>query len=1126
MKLDYFAREPFLAALHTFFQDLNIPLNAIADEPMTAERVLGSGFKPGHEAHGLIGEIYALGALDDAAFASANAAPASTRESAAAQIEAVREKQTDYDSILVFGVALKSCENDALPARSQLAEITRAFNRAFHYTPVVVVFRYGLPEKPLLAFASCERSAYTQAWREGEKAGKVSLLRDIDALHTHAGHERILRELRINPLETDSFAKLYAHWQKVLSVSILNRDFFVDYKAVFELVENAAVLPKEHEDKRRDWTQRLFNRLLFLRFLEKKGWLEFEGDKDYLRALFEAAKANKESFLKDRLFWLFFRGLNTAAEEPTIHRMPELIERRGTVPFLNGGLFDLEDVLDAQGEVKFKKENEVFEAILGLFEKYYFTVDETTPLEQEIGIDPEMLGKVFEELTNERTASGSYYTPRVVVSFMARAALKGYLSQRDTSAAIAKFVDHGDASGLKRPREILAALEEVRVCDPACGSGAYLLGMMQELLRLRDALFTAHEIDALEVYDRKLEIIERNLYGADLTDFAVNIAMLRLWLSLIVDYNGAVTDLPALPNLQYKIGRGDSLTAPNPTALDLQKDEYQKQARVLAALQKEWFEESYLRSKGRKTRAKSEIKADLEKQKSQIQNLLGDAAPTGAHDWRLRFAEVFAHDGFDIVIANPPYGASVADATRDLYFARRTGEAQSKDTYGLFMARGLQLLKPGGWFSFIVSDTWRTIKSHRPLRKRLLEQTHISHVLDLPPWIFGATVNTGVLTFQKGAPPENHTLIAADVRGLAPLAWDELGAQLGAVAGEADDQQTLETARYTISQNLIGTYDNASFFIADPTLYQLMSDKRFRPLGEVADVKQGLATADNEYYLRKRDGARGSYEILDEAKLLRAAEIKKLAADEKLNGVDPKKYDGRHFVPYDKGGASDAEGGWMPNYFVPTEYFIDWSKAAVKRLKTATIADVKTRKGQQDRITAGDKTRIASRFQNQPFYFREGITASRVGIYSPTFRNAVIGPFDSGCSNLYSEKYKPDIFCALLCSTLFRYLFISLVNHTVNSQVDDLKEIPIPALSSAQKTKLETLVSSIIAQQKTNPRYEYWLHEQREIDALVYELYDLNAAQIREVELWYCRRYPKLAAAQGVLARVSETLKS
>ena len=182
-------------------------------------------------------------------------------------------------------------------------------------------------------------------------------------------------------------------------------------------------------------------------------------------------------------------------------------------------------------------------------------------------MDPEMLGKVFEELVTGRHDSGAYYTPRTVVSFMCREALKGYLVGKDTGAsseAIASLVDRNETDDItiSEAMQISGALREVTVVDPACGSGAYLLGMMQELIELQRALFNAG-VDAKKDYDLKLEIIQRNLYGVDIDDFAVNIAMLRLWLSLAIDFEG--DDPQPLPNLDFKVLCGDSLLGPNPS---------------------------------------------------------------------------------------------------------------------------------------------------------------------------------------------------------------------------------------------------------------------------------------------------------------------------------------------------------------------------------------------------------------------------------------------------------------------------------------------------------------------------------------------------------------------------------
>ena len=416
-------------------------------------------------------------------------------------------------------------------------------------------------------------------------------------------------------------------------------------------------------------------------------------------------------------------------------------------------------------------------------------------------------------------------------------------------------------------------------------------------------------------------------------------------------------------------------------------------------------------------------------------------------DWALDFAEVLEGGGFDIVVANPPYGAKVEDKVRDLYFNRQTEGAQSKDTYGLFLARCLQLLNTNGQLSYIVSDTWRTIKSHKPLKKRLLENTTIAHFIDLPSWIFKATVNTCILTAFKIKPSKEHNLIAADLRSIDSGDWQSLTKNLDAIANSASDLQPLNYARYTYPQSLIASYENLSFFIASPALYKLFGDNNFPRMKSIAEVKQGLATADNEYYLRKREGVRGSYRILDESKLLTEHDLARLTDEEKRNGVNPQKYQGKHFLPYDKGGESDTNEGWLPNYYVPTQYFIDWSKDAVNRLRTATRADVKQRKDQADKIKPADNTAKAAVIRNPQYYFRQGLTFSPTGIYSPTFRVGCDAVFGNKGSTIFFKEIESKVMLGILTSTFSRYLLKSYASHTVETGEEVLTQLILPKLN-------------------------------------------------------------------------------
>ena len=307
-----------------------------------------------------------------------------------------------------------------------------------------------------------------------------------------------------------------------------------------------------------------------------------------------------------------------------------------------------------------------------------------------------------------RHDSGAYYTPRAVVSL----ALKGYPAGADVGAppdAVAAFVDERDASAipLSAARAIGRALDEVTVIDPACGSGAYLLGMMQELVELQTALYNA-VADSRSLYDLKLHVISRSLYGADSDDFAVNIAMLRMWLSLAIEYEGDVPE--PLPNLDFKIARGDSLLAPDPSAAnygDLFRHRIRAAADNLAAL------------KARHMSAVGPEKSALKEEVETVQRTLADAlaespAPAGATDWRVEFAEVFARGGFDIALANPPCAVVKDKALRDMY---KEGVYGRMNLYGLFIQRALRLANDGGQIFFINPRTLLTDRYFTNLRE-------------------------------------------------------------------------------------------------------------------------------------------------------------------------------------------------------------------------------------------------------------------------------------------------------------------------------------------------------------------------------------------------------------------------
>ncbi len=614
-------------------------------------------------------------------------------------------------------------------------------------------------------------------------------------------------------------------WGSAFDVEAVTKRFFAEYHEVFEQVE-ASVRGVPAGEPRRLYTQRLFNRLMFLYFIQRKGWLSFQGDANYLRALFNAAARAKEDFLNERLYWTFFAGLNTLMEDEALHAHVDLKERRGEVPFLNGGLFDLEDAYDVRDAVKVP--NDAFAAVFDLFERYNFTVTESTPLDIEVAVDPEMLGKVFETLVTGRHESGSYYTPRPVVAFMCRESLKHYLAAQaeacatgagepscSTSFSLSRFVDEGDPTALPDPEAVLNALRRVKVCDPACGSGAYLLGMMQELLRLREALFATRGLDAVTVYRRKLEIIEKNIYGVDIDLFAVNIAKLRLWLSLAVDFESEKGEQPPpLPNLDFKIECGDSVTGPNPQeAPDMFRRLLVQSADRLAEL-KGRFLETY-------GPTKKQLAEQIKAEEAKLRDSLSDHGPapvaqalacaaaaqakacaTGL-DWRVAFAEVLKDGGFDIALANPPYVRQELFKAAKPILKRNFPQVYdgTADLYVYFYARTHQILRPGGTACFISSNKWLKAGYAEPLRRFFAASTWVASVVDFghAKQIFqDADVFPSILVFRKptAASPPPKSRVCAIPR--EQLRLDDLTRQVAAEGFEmpreklAADSWTLE----------------------------------------------------------------------------------------------------------------------------------------------------------------------------------------------------------------------------------------------------------------------------------------------------------------------------------------------
>ena len=619
---------------------------------------------------------------------------------------------------------------------------------------------------------------------------------------------------------TDNFIALYdkrnsleiKDIEDAFNVEALSKEFFGKYKTQYETFVNYMVDPtngmrqhfidtdfdrtgmtadkiRDREEKPiRDYVKKLLGRIVFLHFLQKKGWLGVpagkewgEGDRDFMLNIFKKAnESQKENFLDEILEGLFAEGLDRdrSAQDDLYDTKVEGF-RNCRIPYLNGGLFE-RDILD-------KKPSHFpasyFDGLLTMLSQYNFTIDENDPNDAEVGVDPEMLGRIFENLLEDNKDKGAFYTPKEIVQYMCRESLIAYLQtdqREEDKECIRLFVTTHDASLLgDLKEEIDQKLCNVKICDPAIGSGAFPMGLLRELFFCRSAIEPNIMENAANI---KRHIIQNNIYGVDIERGAVDIARLRFWLSLIVDEKSP----EALPNLDFKIMQGNSLleqykgadlstmtdkkvTAEGITLFDSMLDVYRKNLR-------DKLSEYYACPEhDKKVQLRKDI-SDIVKQELIEEGIHIDfedmdlSANSQFFLWHTWFHDVFSRpskEGFDIVIGNPPYGAKYDNQTKRYYKntyvtanSIRGLQKGSLDTYTLFIELGYNLLRKNGSFAYIVPISLTSSDSLTGVHRLLIgncDTIYISSYAVRPKPVFeNAVVNTSILFLKKTETPCQH----------------------------------------------------------------------------------------------------------------------------------------------------------------------------------------------------------------------------------------------------------------------------------------------------------------------------------------------------------------------------------
>lgn len=574
--------------------------------------------------------------------------------------------------------------------------------------------------------------------------------------------------------------------EDAFSIENVTKEFFDKYKSLFldlkeaidELIETDKKVFDEFKLKNInsvDFAKKIMGQLVFIYFLQKKGWLGISDDnkygtgpKNFLNKLFNKEYGDYNNFFNDVLEPLFYTQFSGNKNKNYKYDFKFNFK----VPFLNGGLFEPVNNYDWEN-TDLIIPNNIFKEILDTFNKFNFTIKEDEPLEKEVAVDPEMLGKIFERLlgVTKRKETGSYYTKRSIVHHICQECLISYLDVNLVDVPkedIIKFIKNGHIamesifkqqlnvkkyggtfgridlpqSILDNSGEIYNLLSNVKIIDPAVGSGAFPVGMMNEIVQAKQIIALTQQLD-ISMYDMKRNTIENSLYGVDISASAVDITKLRFWLSLVVDEED-IDYIKPLPNLDDHIMCGNSVID-GFDGIKLYDDSYIKVGNYqdtlikrdseirfneIENMKKDYFAEDNPEIKLKIRNKINEIKFNFVESKlrevnheDKIKDLLS-YNKTGSLPffiWELEFSEVFKgkNPGFDIVIGNPPYGDLLSKEEKD--YTKKYYKANPKDISALFMEKGFNLLNDKGCLGYIITFALTFNKNFSEVRE-LIEQ--------------------------------------------------------------------------------------------------------------------------------------------------------------------------------------------------------------------------------------------------------------------------------------------------------------------------------------------------------------------------------------------------------------------
>jgi len=960
-------------------------------------------------------------------------------------------------------------------------------------------------------------------------------------------------------LADDEHNPTLTQMEEAFNIEKVTKEFFGKYRELFlwtqetldKIVEQDAKIKADFEAKgvnTVDFAKKLLGQVVFLYFLQKKGWFGVErdaewgtGTKQFLRELFQGKHGKYGNFFNDILEPLFYDALSR--DRSDIDHWND--QFRCKIPFLNGGLFDPignyswynTDILlpnELFSNENKTKEGDTGNGILDVFDRYNFTVKEDEPLEKEVAVDPEMLGKVFENLleVKDRKSKGTYYTPREIVHYMCQQSLINYLNT-ELKKGVTLYQDIGDIqtnafgneakagqldltvkykSGPKITKEDIEVLikyseqfgenevtveargketgtysyklsenirinaklideklANIKICDPAIGSGAFPVGMMHEIVKTRNVLSAFIKDSNRTIYNFKRQCIENSLYGVDIDPGAVEIAKLRLWLSLVVDEED-IKRIKPLPNLDYKIVCGNSLLGYPYTPTGLEKIEKLKEL---------FFNET-------RPKEKNELREQID---YSIYNLFKNTEKSLGYkvnfDFKINFSEVF-HDnkGFDAAIANPPY---VRQERIKVYkpLLQKSGYKvynSTSDIYTYFYEKSFDILAPDEFLCFISSNKWMRAKYGEKLRHFVKENTEVLNLIDFGGYpVFEATVDTNIILFKKTKPYGEHQLKYVNMKN------------------ELEGKDLISYIKENQNSILQKKLDSSCWTLAEERVLRLKEkiEKVGVPLKDW-DVKinRGVLTGYNKAFI-----------IDDEAKERlcredpRSAEILKPI----LRGKDIKRY----YYKWMGLWIIKIEAGWTNRHRgnVDAEEFLGEQYPAIYRHLISYAGKKGKGKGLLDRDDKGDywwELRDCTYYQD---FEKEKIVWRRI-TQGARFAFDYKGYYCEDTTHIITGRSLKYIL-TILNSKAGEFLFYEFYQGGgIKGEIkgEFLKRLPIPKIPESEQKPSIDLVDQILVITKDdnclqNPQKQSQVRaREHEIDQMVYQLYGLTEEEIRIVE--------------------------